>query len=804
MKIIYILLIAFFLSDYCYSQVSCPGVPTVTYGGQTYNTVQIGNQCWLKENLNIGSMVVGTQNQTNNGIIEKYCYSNIAANCSTYGGLYQWNEAMLYSASGVRVQGICPTAWHLPTNVELSVLDTTVGRNSNSLKAVGQGVDTGAGTNLSGFSALLAGFRLSPSGSFSGLGTGGDGYFWSSTESDASNSYLVDLSGHDKNIYQYTVVKDNGFSIRCIKDGQILLQSPKSGDSWKVGSSQNITWTSSYVSNIKIELSTDNGTSWVNIVISTPASTGLYNWTIPITLSTLCKIKLSDVTDTSLKSIITGVFTILGPTLSLTSPTGGENWKVGQVDSIKWTSSNLSNVKIDYSTDNGTTWSAIIASTPASSGHFGWIIPYTLSANCKVRISDPGLAIINSMGNGLFTISNPPCPGLATILYGGQTYNTVQIGNKCWLKENLNIGTRINGLEQQTNNGIIEKYCYNNDPANCTIHGGLYQWAEVVQYKNGASNSSLLNTPFSGSVQGICPAGWHIPDSSEFSILINSVNHDGNSLKAVGQVSGKGAGTDISGFSALFDGVSYPDGSFGLLSLYNFTVSSTEWDATNVYYLDLGIDSNYIYTGNSSKSYGRSLRCINNGTFSGLPVELTSFTAMVINNTVQLNWKTATEINSSVFEVEKKSAINNTWQKIASLKASGNNTSQQFYSYNDINVNAGNYSYRLKMIDFNGSFTYSNIINSEVTALTNFNLAQNYPNPWNPTTTIRYQLPVNSMISIIVFNALGIKVATLINEMKPAGSYEVTLNGKGLSSGVYYYQMKSGNFVMTKKLTLIK
>jgi hypothetical protein len=185
-------------------------------------------------------------------------------------------------------------------------------------------------------------------------------------------------------------------------------------------------------------------------------------------------------------------------------------------------------------------------------------------------------------------------------------------------------------------------------------------------------------------------------------------------------------------------------------------------------------------------------------------VELTSFTAMVINNTVQLNWKTATEINSSVFEVEKKSAINNTWQKIASLKASGNNTSQQFYSYNDINVNAGNYSYRLKMIDFNGSFTYSNIINSEVTALTNFNLAQNYPNPWNPTTTIRYQLPVNSMISIIVFNALGIKVATLINEMKPAGSYEVTLNGKGLSSGVYYYQMKSGNFVMTKKLTLIK
>jgi uncharacterized protein (TIGR02145 family) len=403
-----------------------------------------------------------------------------------------------------------------------------------------------------------------------------------------------------------------------------------------------------------------------------------------------------------------------------------------------------------------------------------------------------------------YSYSQVSCPGIPTISYGGQTYNTVLIGNQCWLKENLNIGSMIIGTQNQTNNGVIEKYCYLNIAANCSTNGGLYQWAEVVQYKNGASNTSLTNAAISGNVQGICPTGWHLPDTTEFNTLRASVNNDGNSLKAIGQGFGRGAGTDLSGFSALFDGTRYSDGSFGLLGLYNFFVSSTEWDAANVYYVDLGIDSNYIYFGNSSKSYGRSIRCINDLSFSVTPVELTSFAASVIDDNVHLTWKTATEINSLVFEVEKKNSNNDEWQKIASLKASGNSTSQKLYTYNDLNVNPGIYSYRLRMIDLDGSVKYSDIVNSEVTVPAVFYLDQNYPNPWNPTTTIRYEVPVTSMISIKVFNALGKEVVALVNEMKSPGSYEVTLNGIGLSSGVYYYQMKSENFVMTRKLTLIK
>ena len=94
-----------------------------------------------------------------------------------------------------------------------------------------------------------------------------------------------------------------------------------------------------------------------------------------------------------------------------------------------------------------------------------------------------------------YTVS-APCPGTPTVYYAGQTYHTVQIGSQCWLVENINAGTMINGSQSQKNNGIIEKYCYNNNSANCATYGGLYQWAEAVQYQNGATNTDTANSPF--------------------------------------------------------------------------------------------------------------------------------------------------------------------------------------------------------------------------------------------------------------------------------------------------------------------
>lgn len=196
----------------------CPGIATVTYSGKTYNTVQIGDQCWLRENLDVGTMIAsntGNDNQTDNGIIEKYCYNNDPNNCDTYGGLYQWNEAMQYVTTP-GTQGICPTGWHIPTYTELQALSSAVGGSSNALKAIGQGTGSGAGTNTSGFSALIAGFRDQDGGDFYGLG-GATG-FWSSTETGIY-TYNMGLNyGNDNVIWGNGSFRDSGSSIRCLKD----------------------------------------------------------------------------------------------------------------------------------------------------------------------------------------------------------------------------------------------------------------------------------------------------------------------------------------------------------------------------------------------------------------------------------------------------------------------------------------------------------------------------------------------------------------------------------------------------------
>lgn len=205
-----------------------------------------------------------------------------------------------------------------------------------------------------------------------------------------------------------------------------------------------------------------------------------------------------------------------------------------------------------------------------------------------------------------------PCEIIPTVLYGGQTYNTVQIGDQCWLKENLNIGNRIESDSGQTNNSTLEKYCYDNDTAKCTTYGGLYQWAEAVQYQNGATNTDITSPAFSGNIQGICPSGWHIPTNAEFTSLKNEVelSSDGNALKAVDQGSGDGAGTNISGFSALLAGSLSNEGNFLDLGIFTGFWSSTEFDAPNANSLFLFSHDASIGQFYFEKSGGYSVRCV--------------------------------------------------------------------------------------------------------------------------------------------------------------------------------------------------
>lgn len=191
----------------------------IYYAGKIYNTVIIGNQTWLKENLDVGvyvASIIGSNHSdvSNNGIIEKYCYGNNELNCATYGGLYDWNEAMGYSTTE-GAQGICPAGWHLPTLAEYVTLYNTVGGDGNRLKAIGQGYGSGAGTNTSGFSALLGGDR-GREGNFYALG--GHAYLWCSTVRDverARSPRVYDFYGDFRLDDGY---KEEAFSIRCVKD----------------------------------------------------------------------------------------------------------------------------------------------------------------------------------------------------------------------------------------------------------------------------------------------------------------------------------------------------------------------------------------------------------------------------------------------------------------------------------------------------------------------------------------------------------------------------------------------------------
>lgn len=184
-----------------------------------------------------------------------------------------------------------------------------------------------------------------------------------------------------------------------------------------------------------------------------------------------------------------------------------------------------------------------------------------------------------------------------------------------------------------------------------------------------------------------------------------------------------------------------------------------------------------------------------------IPVELISFSANVQNNIVELVWKTATEDNNQGFEIQRKQ--NSDWQVVGFVEGKGNSTKPIEYRFSDKISIAGEYKYRLKQVDFDGSETLSQEV-SVVVYPTEFSLSQNYPNPFNPITNIDYIVSVKEQVTIQIFNPAGEVVATLVNEVKEPGYYTLSFNAVNLSSGIYFYKMTAGNFVSVKKLVLVK
>ena len=214
------------------SSFTCGDPFTDPRDGQIYNTVLIGDQCWMAENLNIGEMINGSEEMSDNSVIEKYCYDNNPANCDEYGALYQWNEMMQYVTTQ-GVQGICPEGWYITTDDEWKILEGTVDSqypvgdpiwNSMGWRGFDAGLNIkstngwyagGNGSRLYGYEALPGGFR-SNYGGFGSLSSGA--HFWSSSEHSTSYPLYRVLYYDNDNVLRGTYDKSYGFSVRCLKD----------------------------------------------------------------------------------------------------------------------------------------------------------------------------------------------------------------------------------------------------------------------------------------------------------------------------------------------------------------------------------------------------------------------------------------------------------------------------------------------------------------------------------------------------------------------------------------------------------
>lgn len=355
---------------------------------RTYRTVTIGHQVWMAENLDIGTTIAGSEMQQNNGVIERYHYNDDPGLGNSHGGLYQWEELMVYSTE-IGIQGICPAGWHIPSHEEWQEMEIALGMSEEEASKLGmRGSNEGSLLKLggsSGFESLFGGKRNS-SGYFESL----DYYatYWT------SDGYTRTLSNQFDQVYASKGDEpENGFSVRCILDDSAFVSYGR-----------------------KLDVSDYTPGDYTFYVTNTYSGC--------VSLPDTATLRLRETPEPPLVSDVELCANEEAPVL----PALGEN--------ILW-----------------------YHDIPEE--------PFVDERN-------------------------------------GKTYNMLRFGKDVWMAENLDIGTMINGSMDQTDNQVIEKYYYFNDPSEGAIFGGLYQWNELMNY------TSIENS------QGICPAGWEVPSHKDW------------------------------------------------------------------------------------------------------------------------------------------------------------------------------------------------------------------------------------------------------------------------------------------------
>ena len=495
---------------------------SVSYGGKWYHTQKTGYQCWMVENLNAGIMVIGTQGQADNAILEKYCYNNLTANCTTYGGLYQWGEAMQYYNGATNsvtwapyptdsVEGICPTGWHIPSAAERDTLFTYLGGQSVAgglIKEYGtthwDSPNTGA-NNASNFTALGSGIRWS-NGLFYYLKR--DFSFWTTTQAESPSDPNTDAwyGGAGYAIQAGTsgqFYKIEGLAVRCVRFNpvpetqvsQAYITVDYNPTLYNVGEGNSV------FSSSVLNCGTTPQYQWfVNGIPASGATNTTYTYS-SIDDDVVVLFIIPDIEDAGLlysNTIIMNVPAMVPVVPTITIEADATTVYAGTVVTFHSTVTN-EGVSPTYQWSVGGT--NISAATNTS---YSYVPVNGDQVKCVLTVgaSDYESNIITMV---VMPIAYP-C-GTGTEIWGGVTYTTIQIGTQCWFGQNLDYGTFIPKAVSQTNNSTVEKWCYDDVEANCTEYGGYYQWMELMDYDTTVK-------------QGLCPAGWHVADSADWAKLI--------------------------------------------------------------------------------------------------------------------------------------------------------------------------------------------------------------------------------------------------------------------------------------------
>ncbi len=356
---------------------------------------------------------------------------------------------------------------------------------------------------------------------------------------------------------------------------------------------------------------------------------------------------------------------------------------------------------------------------------------------------------------------------------------------------------------------------------NCTLFKNISEWRGGGIYFNGGSGNHVITncTIADNTKEGIYFDGTSATLSIKNTIVANSSTTDDFYL-AGGTITDNGYNI-VESSNTTFSGTGTLTGEQANLNISSTLADNSSLNGTQTLALSSG--SVAIDAGNSSNNATVPVPTTDqrgatrSGTtdigafeYNGVtPVELTSFTANITEGKVILNWTTATEVNNYGFELQRSSNQASKFVTIGFIEGHGNSNSPQEYSFIDSEITEGSLSYRLKQIDIDGSFEYSDIVTVKFNGETNFKLAQNYPNPFNPSTTIKYTIPENVKgetvnVKLIVYDVLGREVATLVNQKQSAGLYSVKFDASNLTSGLYLYKLQNGNSTEIKKMLLLK